>query len=296
MSFILATITALMAFLVAFSANTLAGEKNRQTVRAIALFIGTLAALASLLQFFSRFLVIVPTGEVAIVEIFGKVENRPLNSGIHFVNPLGKVVEFSTRLKDIKETVDTTSQEGLTFQLDVSLQYKIDPQKVREVYQNIGTEEQEILISRFRSIVRQTTASYEARAIYGDKRQEVAQRLHQEVSNNLSPLGFIVEETLLRNVILPEKIQAAIQQKIESQQQSQQLDFELEKTRKESERKIIEAQGIADSQRIISQGLSEQILKLKAIEATQKLAESQNSKVIIIGGGEDKLPLILQGE
>jgi regulator of protease activity HflC (stomatin/prohibitin superfamily) len=124
----------------------------------------------------------------------------------------------------------------------------------------------------------------------------VAQRLHQEVSNNLSPLGFIVEETLLRNVILPEKIQAAIQQKIESQQQSQQLDFELEKTRKESERKIIEAQGIADSQRIISQGLSEQILKLKAIEATQKLAESQNSKVIIIGGGEDKLPLILQGE
>jgi regulator of protease activity HflC (stomatin/prohibitin superfamily) len=296
MSFILATITALMAFLVAFSANTLAGEKNRQTVRAIALFIGTLAALASLLQFFSRFLVIVPTGEVAIVEIFGKVENRPLNSGIHFVNPLGKVVEFSTRLKDIKETVDTTSQEGLTFQLDVSLQYKIDPQKVREVYQNIGTEEQEIIISRFRSIVRQTTASYEARAIYGDKRQEVAQRLHQEVSNNLSPLGFIVEETLLRNVILPEKIQAAIQQKIESQQQSQQLDFELEKTRKESERKIIEAQGIADSQRIISQGLSEQILKLKAIEATQKLAESQNSKVIIIGGGEDKLPLILQGE
>ncbi|AFY76996.1 MAG: prohibitin family protein [Hydrococcus sp. C42_A2020_068] len=294
MSLIISAITALIAFLVAFSAKDIAGEKNRQTFKAIAMLIGMLAVFIAIYQFISRFLVIIPAGKVGLVEVFGKVENRPLTSGIHFVNPLGKVIDFSSRLKDIKETVDTTSKEGLGFKLDVSLQYKIDPQKISEVYQNIGTDEQEIIISRFRSIIRQTTASYDAGDIYGEKREEVAQRLHKEVSNSLSPLGFIVEETLLRNVVLPEKIQAAIQQKLEAQQQSQQLDFELEKTRKEANRKRIEAQGIADSQKIISQGLSEQVLRLKSIEATQKLAESQNSKVIIIGGGEDKLPLILQ--
>jgi regulator of protease activity HflC (stomatin/prohibitin superfamily) len=294
MSLIISALTALIAFLVALNSKNLAGEKNRQTIRAIALLIGVLALLLSLYKFISRFLVIIPTGEVAIVEVFGKVEGRSLAPGIHFISPFGKVIEFSSRLKDIKETVDTTSKEGLNFKLDVSLQYKIDPQKVGEMYQNIGTQEEDIIISRFRSIVRQTTASYESGAIYGEKRQELTQRLHQEVSKNLNPLGFIVEETLLRNVELPEKIQAAIQQKLEAQQQSEQLDFEVEKARKEANRKKVEAQGIAESQKIISQGLTQEVLQLKAIEATEKLAQSQNSKVIIMGGGENKMPLILQ--
>lgn len=294
MSFIVSAIAALIAFLVAANSKNFASEKNSQTIRAIAVLIGILATLLSLYQAIFRVFVIIPAGEVGMVEVFGQVEAQPLNPGIHFINPFAKVVEFSTRLKDIKETVDTTSKEGLNFELDVSLQYRVAPEKIKEIYQKIGTQEQEIVISRFRSIIRQTTASYDVGAVYGEKRQEVAQRLHQEVSKSLSSLGFIVEETLLRNIILPEKVQAAIQQKLEAQQQSQQIEFEVEKARKEAEIKRVEAQGIADSQRIISQGLSEQILKLKAIEATQKLAESQNSKVIIIGGGEDKLPLILQ--
>lgn len=296
MSFIIATVTALIAFLIAFSNDKVAGEKNRQLTKAIAILIGTIAALSALFQAISRVLVIVPVGEVGIVEVLGKVEAAPLNAGIHLVNPLGKVILFSTRLKDVKETISATSKEGLNFNLDVSLQYKIDPQKATEVYQTIGDNESEIVISRFRSVVRQTTASYDSKTIYGEKRQEVAQKLHEDLQDKLTPLGFFVEETLLRDVVLPEKIQAAIQQKLEAEQQSQQLDFELDKTRKEAERKKIEAQGIADSQKLISQGLTEQVLKLKGIEATQKLAESQNSKVVIIGAGEDKLPLILQGQ
>jgi regulator of protease activity HflC (stomatin/prohibitin superfamily) len=294
MSFIVSAIAALTAFLVAANSKNFVSEKNSQTIRAIAILIGILATLVSLYQAIFRVLVIIPAGEVGMVEVFGQVQEQPLSPGIHFINPFARVVEFSTRLKDLKETVSATSKEGLNFELDVSLQYRVSPEKIKDIYQKIGTEEKEIVISRFRSIVRQTTASYDASAVYGEKRQEVAQRLHQEVSKSLSPLGFIVEETLLRNIILPEKIQAAIQQKLEAQQQSQQIEFEVEKARKEADIKRVEAQGIADSQKIISQGLSEQVLKLKAIEATQKLAESQNSKVIIIGGGEDKLPLILQ--
>jgi regulator of protease activity HflC (stomatin/prohibitin superfamily) len=293
MSFIVSTLATLIAFLVAFNSKNLAGEKNSNTLRAIAFLIGALLALLAISQFIFRFLIIVPAGEVGIAEVFGKVGERPLNPGVHFINPLGDVIEFSTRLKDVKETVDTTSKEGLNLKLDVSLQYKVNPQKVGEIYQNLGTNEQEIIISRFRSIIRQTTASYDADSIYGEKRQEVAQRLHKEVSNSLSPLGFTVEETLLRNVIMPEKIQAAIQQKLEAQQASQQIDFETEKTRKEANRKKIEAQGIAETQKILSQSLSEQVLRLKAIEATEKLANSQNTKVIVIGGGNEKMPLIL---
>lgn len=137
------------------------------------------------------------------------------------------------------------------------------------------------------------------------QRQEIAQRLHQELSQQLNSLGFIVEESLLRKVVLPEKIQLAIQEKIEAEQASesqqfinqkkrQELEFELEKAKKEAERQKIEAQGIAESQKLISQSLTEQIIKLKAIEATQKLAESQNAKVIMIGRNQDGLPLILQ--
>jgi regulator of protease activity HflC (stomatin/prohibitin superfamily) len=113
-----------------------------------------------------------------------------------------------------------------------------------------------------------------------------------------------VEETLLRNIILPENIQAAIQAKVAVEQETQKIGLEVIKAKKESERKIVEAKGTADaqkilsrgtsdSQKILSEGLTDKIIKLKAIEATQELAKSPNSKVIIIGGGQDRLPLIL---
>jgi regulator of protease activity HflC (stomatin/prohibitin superfamily) len=305
MGFIVATITALVSFVMALNNGNIAGENNQKRVRSICLLIGTLATFAAIYQLIFRFLIIVPAGQVGVVETFGKVADKNLNPGVNWISPFSKVIEFSTRLKDVKETVSATSAEGLNLDIDVSLQYRLEPQKAVEVYKNIGINEEEILISRFRSIIRQITASYEAKDIYGYKRQEIAQRLHQELSKQLNPLGFIVEESLLRKVILPEKIQAAIQQKIEAEQESerqqfinqkkrQELEFELEKAQKEAERQKIEAQGIAEAQKLISQGLTAQILELKAIEATQKLAESQNSKVIIIGRSEDGLPLILQ--
>lgn len=305
MKVIVAAITSLIAFIFALSKSNGTKEKNHRNVRAIALLIGTIAAFLAIYQLIFRFLVIVPAGTVGVVETLGQVSSRTLNSGVNWINPFSKVVNFSTRLKDLKETVSTTSSEGLNLDLDVSLQYRLEPDKAADIYKNIGISEEEIIISRFRSTIRQITASYEAKAIYGEKRQEIAQRLYQELSQQLNPLGFIVEESLLRKVVLPEKIQLAIQEKIEAEQASesqqfvnqkkrQELEFELEKAKKEAERQKIEAQGIAESQKLISQSLTEQIIQLKAIEATQKLAESQNTKVIMIGRNQDGLPLILQ--
>jgi len=308
MTLIISTITALVAFLVALTkVNNIAGESNKNTIKAIALLIGIIATLTSIYQLIFRFLIIVPAGTVGVVEVLGKLKNEPLQPGVHLLSPFGEVREFSTRLKDIKETVSVTSKEGLNINLDVSLQYKLDPQKVVTVYQNIGTDEKEIIIARFRSVIREITASYDANAIYGEKRQEVAQKLREKIREQLTPLGFTVEEALLRDVVLPESIQAAIQEKLEAQQESQreqfiiekerqELEFALEKTKKEAERKKIEAQGIADAQKLLTTGLTQELLQLKAIEATQNLAESDNTKIIIIGGGDDKLPLILQGQ
>ena len=305
MSVILSLITTLVAFLIVLQTPNLGGEINKNKVRNIAFLIGVLAAIYSAYQLIFRFLVILPAGEVGVIEVFGKIQEKPLNSGIHWISPVAKVTKFSTRLQDIKETVTATSKEGLNLTLDVSLQYKINAQQAGMVYETIGTDEEEILIPRFRSIIRQITASYDARDIYGEKRDLVAQTLREDMNKSLTSLGFVVEEVLLRNVILPEAIQKAIEQKLEAEQESQKqqfvnekerqaIAFDLEKAKQEATRKKIEAQGIADSQRLLSQGLTEQLIQLKAIEATQKLAESENSKVIIIGGGENQLPLLLQ--
>jgi regulator of protease activity HflC (stomatin/prohibitin superfamily) len=304
MGLIVSAIAALFAFMVAYNGSS-PNEHTQKIVRSLSLLIGILATCSFFYQLVFRFLVIIPAGQVGVTETFGKVSDKSIAPGVNWINPFSTVIEYSTRIKEIKETIDTTSLEGLTFNIDVSLQYRLQANNAATVYQNIGTDESEILIARFRSIVRQITAKYEAKSIYGDKREEIANKLKQELSKQLNPLGFVVEESLLRNVILPEKIQASIQQKIEAEQESerqqfvnnkkrQELDFELEKAQKEATRKKIEAQGIADSQKLISQGLTEQILELKAIEVTEKLAASQNAKIIVVGREKDGLPIILQ--
>jgi regulator of protease activity HflC (stomatin/prohibitin superfamily) len=289
MSFIVSLLTTLIAILVFLLGTKIPSRRTNIAVRAIALLIAFIAALVSIF----RTLIIIPAGNVGVVELFGQVTQRPLAPGIHLVNPFAEVKKFSTRLRDIKETVETTSQEGLAFKIDVSLQYRLEPQKAAQLYQTIGTNETEILISRFRSLIRSITASYPAEAIYSTKRQAVAEQLRAQLTEQLMPLGFIVERALLRDVQLPQTLQAAIQQKLAAEQDSQKMTFTLDQERQEAERKRIEARGIADAQKIVSQGLNQQVLQLRAIEATEKLAGSSNAKVVIIGNGQAGAPLIL---
>ena len=264
------------------------GENNKKVIA-----LGLVAGVFTVVGIFKS-VTVIPVGKVGVLEFFGQVSEHPLMPGFHFINPFSKVVKFSTRLTDVKETVVATSKEGLVFDLDISLQYQVSPQKVVHIYETIGTDEEEILISRFRSLIRQTMSRYESSAAYGEKRTEITDILRKELDRNLNPLGLIVKEVLFRKVTLPDKIQAAIQEKLAAEQENQKLDFEIKKAKKEAERNKIEAQGKAEAQRLLSQGLTDKLLKLKAIEATEKLSRSDNSKIIIIGGGEDKLPLILQ--
>ncbi|MEA5577687.1 SPFH domain-containing protein [Anabaena sp. UHCC 0451] len=290
MGFIFSLLTSLIASLIYLQSSKITNIKTQIAVRGITILIGSIAFLASI----SRLLVIVPPGNVGVINLFGNVSDNTLNSGVHVVNPFAKVLNFSTRLKDIKENIDTTSQEGLSLNLDVSLQYRLDPQKAATVYKTIGTDEKELIISRFRSTVRAITANYPASAVYSIKRQEIVDKIDQQLTQDIPKLGFIVDQALLRNVKMPDTLQIAIQQKLKAEQENEQMKFVLEKERQEAERKKIEAKGIADSQKIISGGLTNQILQLRAIEATEKLAQSNNSKVVVIGAEKGGMPILIQ--
>ncbi|NJL38367.1 MAG: prohibitin family protein [Leptolyngbyaceae cyanobacterium RM2_2_4] len=289
MAFIVSLLATLVSLLVYFSSKKMVSSHSRSGIQAIAVLIG----LISIIVCFSRTLRIISVGNVGVVESFGSVAERPLSPGIHAVNPFSNLEVFSTRLRNVTEDIEVTSQEGLTFNLHVSLQYRLEPQQVVNFYQSIGDDEAEIIRSRFRSTVREITASYPVESVYSSQRQEVSEQLQVRLSEQLEPLGFSVEGAYLREVILPETLQAAIQEKLSAEQESQQMAFTLERERQEAERKRVEARGVADAQAIVAESLTDQALQLRAIEATESLAESDNAKVIIVGG-EDGAPLVFQ--
>ena len=187
------------------------------------------------------------------------------------------------------------SKEGLTIALELSTLYRLNAESAAEVYKTIagGNFEEVILVPQFRSISRAATASFQASALYSVEREQLAIQIQQELSKVVGPRGVIIESTPLRGVGLPPQLIEAIEQKQRADQESQRMEFILTKEKQEADRKRIEAQGISDFQRIVATGISEQLLRWKGIEATLKIAESNNSKVVIIGSGKDGLPIIL---
>jgi prohibitin 1 len=190
--------------------------------------------------------------------------------------------------------MDVPSKEGLTVQLELSALFHLNPEKAAEVYKTIGPDYLHVvLVPQFRSVARGVTASYDARALYTSEREMLAMSILKELQAIVEPRGITVESTPLRKVGLPAGLTASIEEKLRAEQDSQRMQFVLLKEKQEAERKRIEAQGIADFQAIVTKGISEQLLRWKGIEATEKIAASTNTKVVIIGSGKDGLPLIL---
>lgn len=262
-----------------------------QTNMRIALGIFIIAIIFAFVQCFT----IIPAGHVGVVDLFGVVSSRTLPSGINFINPLAQIEKFSIQTKEHKETMQVLSREGLTIGLEISALYRLNPDSAARVYQTVsnGDFENIVLIPQFRSISRSVTASFQASALYSTERERLGTAIQEELARTISPRGVIVESTPLRNVALPTQLTEAIEQKQRADQESQRMEFILTKERQEADRKRIEAKGIADFQTIVAAGISEQLLRWKGIEATEKLANSNNTKVIIVGSGKDGLPIIL---
>ncbi len=238
----------------------------------------------------------VPAQHVGVLEIFGAVQGNTWSPGLHAWAPWLGVHRINCRTLQLEEKTATPTSEGLVVGLDVSAVYHAQPAMAKEIYARYGGLEgivRNVLVPEFRSSIRDVTASFNASDLYSGRRGEVTQRMYTEMRKRLEGRGIEIEAVLLRNIELPDQVANAVQAKLAADQQAQQMEFVLRKEQKEAERKRIEAQGIADFQRIVTSGINEQLLRWKGIEATTKLAESANSKVIVIGAGKDGLPLIL---
>ena len=235
---------------------------------------------------------VVPPGNVGVLVLLGKVYGT-IPEGVHLVNPLANMVLMSVRTKEVFEHAEAPSKEGLNVALEVSCLYHLKASEAANVYRQVGPNYEEVVVKpQFRSAIRGVTVNHEAKDLYTSSRETIANEIFQDLEENLEKRGMVVETILLRKVDLPKLVVEAINAKLAADQQAQQMRFVLDKERQEAERKRIEAQGIQDFQRIISQGLTEQLLRWKGIETTRALAESPNSKTVIIGG-RDGLPLIL---
>jgi prohibitin 1 len=265
-------------------------NENFKQGRAIAM---ALTMLFGIILLF-RFVTVIPAGHVGVQDFFGTVSNNTLKSGINFRNPLAKIIKFSIKTQQQYEDMLVPSKEGLTVKISISALYHLDPEKAADVYKTVGADYQDVLlIPQFRSICRGVTASYEAKALYTSQREMLAQTIFQDLEKLIASRGIIVESTPLRNIELPAKVTDAIEDKLKAEQESQRMEFILTKEKQEAERKRIEAKGISDFQNIVAQGISEPLLRWKGIEATEKIAQSPNTKVIIVGAGRDGLPIIL---
>jgi regulator of protease activity HflC (stomatin/prohibitin superfamily) len=237
----------------------------------------------------------VNTGHVGVLTLFSRVTGETLPEGLHLINPLKAVHEMSVQTQTFKETATVPSTEGLILSLDTSLIYHLDRGHAAAVYRDIGVEyQQKIIEPNLRSSIRAITAMHNANALYTGGREEVALKIEDELRRVLSPQGITVEQVLLRDVQLPAMLRNSIEAKQQAEQEALRMSFILQKEKQEAERKRIEAQGISDFQHIVAQGISAQLLEWKGIEATEKLASSSNTKIVIVGNTKNGLPLIFE--
>lgn len=253
-------------------------------------------ALAALIAF-AQCWTVIPAGHVGVIDFFGNVSDNTLYPGVNFVNPLANVVKFDARTQELKETMTVPSKEGLSIELELSLLFSLNFENANKIYKTVGEDYIErIVVPQFRSVVRGVTSQYDAKALYTAEREQLSKKIEADLLKLVGPRGINIESSPMRQITLPPGLTASIEEKLKADQESQRMEFVLLKEKQEAERKRIEAKGIADFQEIVSKGISDQLLKWKGIEATEKLASSTNSKVVVIGAGKSGLPLILNSD
>jgi regulator of protease activity HflC (stomatin/prohibitin superfamily) len=237
----------------------------------------------------------IPSGRTGIqwAPTRGTIEH-PLNEGIHWVSPFSKVYQIDMREQEEDESLDVLANNGLEIQLTSSILYQPIPGEVYQLVTETGPNYYSTLIAPYvRSSARRVVGRYTPEEIYSTKREQVEIEIRQEVVQKMEGKHVNVNGILIREVHLPAVVQKAIQEKLQEEQKSLEMKYVLDRTRQEAERARIEAAGISDFQAIVSKGLNDQILEWKGIDATEKLASSPNTKVIIVGSGKNGLPVIL---
>ena len=239
---------------------------------------------------------VVPAGYVGTIVLFGKVKPQPLQPGLHIVNPLANVIKMETRLREYTmsvsheegirkgdDAIDALTSEGLTVRLDLTAWYRLIPEEAPQVYNKIGEDyDRKVIRPTLRTAIRDVVVQFTAENIYSAKRDTVVNAIKARAESLIVGKGVIIDNILLRNVILPQKITDAIDAKLAADQDARKMEFVLQKERLEKQRKIVEAEGIREANQIIAKGLTSNYIKWYRIEMLKQLVNSPNNTIIII--------------
>lgn len=249
--------------------------------------------------------VVVPPGQAGIQVLFGKVNSEPLPSGLHFINPFAQVVEMEVRTRNYTmssvgdegqkkgdDSISVITSDGLTVKLDATIFYSLQQARLPEIYRTIGPDvEERIVRSEIRASLRDAAAGLSATELYTAKRQGFVDQVTKTLKAAFEARGITLEQMLLRNVILPDQITKAINDKIGADQDAQKMAFVLQKEKQEAERKRIEAEGQAKAQQIVSQSLTPQILENNRIQALREIGAKGNLIITPMGGATPMIQL-----
>ena len=251
----------------------------------------------------------VDAGFVGVKSLFGKVQKQTLESGLSLINPLMDVTNIDTRTQNYTmsgvhdegtkagdDAIKVLTADGLEVTIDLSVLYRVNPIEAPKLLSEIGVNfEDKIVRPITRTRIRDNSVYYDAVALYSTKRDEFQGRIFKTIEVDFKQRGLILENLLVRNITLPASVKSTIEQKINAEQEAQKMQFVLQKEKQEAERKRVEAQGISDYQRIISESLSDRQLQYEQIQAMKELAKSANSKIIIMPS-KGGTPLILDAK
>ncbi len=266
--------------------------KQKQTI-----IISLAVIIVLLLLFGSRMFYIIRPGERAVVfkTITGElIKDNIVGTGLKAIAPWNSLYKYDVKEQKSEETMDVLSKNGLSINVDVTVRFNPIYDRIGYLHEIFGTNYvNRLVIPEVRSTVRQVTGRYTAEEIYSTKRSEVEASIIEETGIILEKNNIEMKALLIRSIGLPPDIKKAIESKLTREQEALAMKYVNDRERLEAERKLIEAEGIANYNREISASLTDRILTQKGIDATLKLAESPNTKVVVVGSGENGLPLIL---
>ena len=285
-----------------FAKNTAALFPNLMNVSHIVRYIGLGLAIVGITTASVKQ---IDAGHVGVQTLFGKVQEHVLTSGLNIVNPLVEVKEFDVKTQNYTmsaiategdksgdDAIRVLSADGLEVVIDLTILYSVIPSEAPRIYREIGLDYKNIIVRPItRTKIRDNAVYYDAVALYSKQRDEFQVKISESIEKDFKSRGLILEQLLVRNITLPASVKAAIESKINAEQDAQKMQFVLQKEKQEAERKRVEAQGIADYQRIINSEITDKLLQYESIKAQKEIALSPNAKVIIMGKGNS--PVII---
>ncbi|MBC7486272.1 MAG: prohibitin family protein [Cytophagaceae bacterium] len=229
---------------------------------------------------------IVRPGEVGMIQRVGVIKPKPILSGAKGFNPFtDKIIKINVRVTEVYSQLIVPTREGLSINAELSLLYHVNADSIKKVYVMFGQNYQEVAImTNFRATTREITAKYYATELYATEREKIEHAIKMQMIEAVEKYGFVIDAVLLKDIVLPDQISKAIQNKVQAQQEAMQMEYVILKQQKEADRIVVEAEGIKRAQQIINEAMTPVALKYKYIDMMKGLTTSPNAKVIITNG------------